>query len=83
MVVKCATLVLNISRRISLCNYSTGSIYSRVQDVIQLLKQLKSPLLLGIWGMEGIGKTTIAEAIYKQIGPYFEQTCFFGDIGGF
>ncbi|MCH97640.1 NBS-containing resistance-like protein [Trifolium medium] len=42
----------------------TQSLNSRVQDVIQLLKQSKSPFLLGIWGMPGIGKTTIANAIY-------------------
>ncbi|RHN59046.1 putative P-loop containing nucleoside triphosphate hydrolase [Medicago truncatula] len=52
------------------------SINSRVQDVIQLLKQSKSPLLIGIWGMAGIGKTTIAQAIYHQIGPYFADKCF-------
>jgi adenylate kinase family enzyme len=43
--------------------------------VIQQLKQSKSPFLLGIWGMPGIGKSTIAQAIYDQIGPYFEHKC--------
>jgi hypothetical protein len=52
-----------------------ASIKSGVQDVIQLLKQSKSPLLLGIWGMAGIGKSTIAQAIYHQIGTYFEHKC--------
>jgi replication-associated recombination protein RarA len=47
--------------------------HSRAQDVIQLLKQSKSPLMLGMWGMKGIGKSTIAQAIYNQIGPYFEH----------
>ncbi|PNX71195.1 disease resistance protein (TIR-NBS-LRR class), partial [Trifolium pratense] len=59
----------------------TVSLNSAVQDVIQLLKQSKSPLLLGIWGMEGIGKSAIAEAIYHQIGPYFEGMCILHYVG--
>ncbi|XP_024636990.1 LOW QUALITY PROTEIN: disease resistance protein CHL1-like [Medicago truncatula] len=61
---------------------NTMSINSRVQDVIQLLKQSKSPLLIGIWGMAGIGKTTIAQAIYHQIGPYFADKCFLKKVKG-
>ncbi|CAJ2655793.1 unnamed protein product [Trifolium pratense] len=61
----------------------TVSLNSAVQDVIQLLKQSKSPLLLGIWGMEGIGKSAIAEAIYHQIGPYFEGMCILHYVGYF
>ncbi|XP_058729205.1 uncharacterized protein LOC131601405 isoform X1 [Vicia villosa] len=52
--------------------FYTVSLKYRVQDVIQLLKQSRYPLLLGIWGMAGIGKSTIAEAVYNQVGPYFE-----------
>ena len=55
-----------------------------MQDVIQLMKQSKSPLLIGIWGVVGIGKSTIAKAIYDQIGPYFEDKSFIdvSNIGG-
>jgi len=56
------------------------SIKSGVQDVIQLLKQSNSPLLIGIWGMAGIGKSTIAEAIYDQVGPYFEHKCLLKNV---
>jgi len=45
--------------------FYTASVKSGVQDVIQLLKQSRCPLLLGMWGMAGIGKSTIAEAIYN------------------
>jgi hypothetical protein len=61
-------------------SFHIESIHSRAQDVIQLLKQSKSPLLIGIWGMIGIGKTTIAKAIYEQIGNFFEYRCFLNDI---
>jgi hypothetical protein len=59
----------------------TQSKTSRAQDAIQLLNRSKCPLLLGIWGMTGIGKSTIAEAIFYQIGPYFEKTCFLENVG--
>ncbi|XP_045797631.1 disease resistance protein RUN1-like [Trifolium pratense] len=51
---------------------------SRVQDVIQLLnrQQSKDTLLLGIWGMGGIGKTTIAKATYNKIRHDFEAKSF-------
>ena len=56
------------------------NIHSSAQDVIQLLKQSQSPLLLGIWGMSGIGKSTILHAIYDKIGPYFERKCFLSNV---
>ncbi|MCH81683.1 TMV resistance protein N-like [Trifolium medium] len=48
---------------------------SRVQDTIQLLdiQQSNHVLLLGMWGMGGSGKTTIAKAIYNKIGRNFEE----------
>lgn len=71
-VVKCATLMISNKR----ASFHMESIHSRAQDVIELLKQSKSPLLLGIWGMTGIGKSTIANAIYTQIGNFFEDKCY-------
>ena len=70
-----------LNKRINLSSaFYTVSVKSSVQDVIQLLKQSKCPLLLGIWGMAGIGKSAIAEAIYDQIGPYFEEKCFIDNV---
>ncbi|KAK2432868.1 disease resistance protein RPV1 [Trifolium repens] len=71
-VVESVTRAVNKKRDL-LGAFYTVSVKSSVQDVIQLLKQSRCPLLLGIWGMAGIGKSTIAEAIYNQIGPYFEH----------
>ncbi|TKY63432.1 TMV resistance protein N [Spatholobus suberectus] len=55
---------------------------SRVQAIIQLLdhKLSNDVLLLGIWGMGGIGKTTIAKAIYNKIGSNFEGRSFLAHI---
>ncbi|XP_027187598.1 disease resistance protein RUN1-like [Cicer arietinum] len=55
---------------------------SRVQDTIQLLniQQLNDVLLLGMWGMGGAGKTTIAKAIYNKIGRDFEGRSFLANV---
>jgi hypothetical protein len=55
---------------------------SRVQDVIQLLdmQQSNDVLLLGMFGMGGIGKTTIAKAIYNEIGRKFEGRSFLANV---
>ncbi|XP_057458684.1 disease resistance protein RPV1-like [Lotus japonicus] len=55
---------------------------SRVRDIIQLVdnQEPNGVLLLGVWGMGGIGKTTIAKATYNKIGHNFEGRCFLANI---
>ncbi|MED6124339.1 hypothetical protein PIB30_058076 [Stylosanthes scabra] len=55
---------------------------SRVQDLIQLLDSKKSDgvLIMAIWGMGGIGKTTVAKALYNQISHNFDVRKFVPDI---
>jgi len=36
--------------------------------------------MLGIWGMDGIGKTTLATALYAQLSSEFEGGCFLTNV---
>ncbi|XP_057745378.1 disease resistance protein RPV1-like [Arachis stenosperma] len=80
------TVVKEITRFIGntllfVAQYPVG-LESRVEHVINLLnlQQSEKVLILGILGIGGIGKTTIAKAIYNQIHRRFEGHCFLPDI---
>ncbi|WVZ17062.1 hypothetical protein V8G54_010044 [Vigna mungo] len=79
-IVKSVTSLLD-KTELFVANNPVG-VESRVQEMVQLLeeKQSNDVLLLGIWGMGGIGKTTIAKAIYNKIGLNFEGRSFLADI---
>ncbi|XP_065867490.1 disease resistance protein RPV1-like isoform X1 [Euphorbia lathyris] len=50
---------------------------SRIEQILSLLDMESSGVLfLGIWGMGGIGKTTIAKALFNHISSNFEAACF-------
>lgn len=36
--------------------------------------------MVGIWGKGGIGKTTIAKAVYNQIAHKFDSICFLKNV---
>ena len=54
---------------------------SRV-DAIELLLDMNSNdvRMVGIHGLGGVGKTTIAKAIYNRITNFFELSCFLEDV---
>ncbi|PRQ23473.1 putative TIR domain, P-loop containing nucleoside triphosphate hydrolase [Rosa chinensis] len=59
---------------------SPVGIESRVQDMLKLLAVGGSDIMVGIWGTGGIGKTTIAKAVYNLIANEFEDSCFLANV---
>ncbi|KAG5588464.1 hypothetical protein H5410_048898 [Solanum commersonii] len=55
---------------------------SRVEDIELLLQKgcVDEVRMVGIYGVGGIGKTTLAKAIYNQIFRQFDSSCFLSDV---
>ncbi|KAM5574634.1 hypothetical protein ABKV19_013867 [Rosa sericea] len=65
---------------LDVASYPVG-IESRVEDILKLLNVGEdNPHMIGIWGIGGIGKTTLAKAIYNSISHKFEHSCFLANI---
>ncbi|XP_058766664.1 TMV resistance protein N-like [Vicia villosa] len=77
------SMVSRVSSRVSLrvADYPVG-LESRVDKVKSLLNLESDDLvqMVGIHGIGGIGKTTIALGVYNSIGGQFEGLCFLEDV---
>ncbi|XP_050376195.1 TMV resistance protein N-like isoform X2 [Argentina anserina] len=64
----------------NVAKYPVG-IESRVQDVLKLLDVGGSDVrMVGIWGIGGIGKTTVAKALFNTVRHKFEGWCFLANV---
>ncbi|XP_031280229.1 disease resistance protein RPP2B-like [Pistacia vera] len=55
---------------------------SHIEEVVSLLCIGKLDFrVVGIWGMGGIGKTTIVEAVFREISSHFEGCSFIANVG--
>ncbi|CAM6128914.1 unnamed protein product [Calypogeia fissa] len=52
------------------------------QVLLEVETRLKSNSSLGLVGMVGIGKTTMAKALFNDLSPAFEYSCFVTDVKG-
>ncbi|XP_059446469.1 TMV resistance protein N-like [Corylus avellana] len=65
---------------LNITKYPIG-IESRVRDINVLLSiGMNDTRMVGIFGVGGIGKTTIAKAIYNLIAYQFEDSCFLANV---
>ncbi|KFK28601.1 hypothetical protein AALP_AA7G018700 [Arabis alpina] len=74
-------IVANVRQKLD--RTSKIGVYSRLKKIENLLcKQPWGIRSLGIWGMGGIGKTTLANAAFEQLlsGTDFEASCFIKDF---
>ncbi|KAK4269974.1 hypothetical protein QN277_023065 [Acacia crassicarpa] len=79
-VIETITKKLGDNRSLFVAHHPVG-LKSRMHDILQLLRsKSKDVIIAGIWGMGGIGKTTISKAIYNQVGHSFEGKCFLANV---
>ncbi|KAI9104416.1 hypothetical protein K1719_022988 [Acacia pycnantha] len=70
-IVKTITMRLDNDKYMFVAHHPVG-LESRVHDIIQLLSSESNEIIIiGIWGMGGMGKTTMAKAIYNEMGQSF------------
>ncbi|KAL6185695.1 hypothetical protein ACLB2K_041823 [Fragaria x ananassa] len=69
------------STDLEVAEYQVG-IQHRVQAIQELLGvEGRDVHMVGIWGAGGIGKTTIAKAVYNSIAQKFDGSCFLENVG--
>ncbi|KAI9092555.1 hypothetical protein K1719_027683 [Acacia pycnantha] len=71
-----------IHNHLHVTQYPVGLV-SRVKEVVSLLDlwSTKESKMVGLVGAGGIGKSTIARAVYNSIADHFEGLCFLFNLG--
>lgn len=63
--------------------HNLAGVGSRMEEVISLmdLRNAEAVRIVGIHGKAGIGKTTIARALFDRLSDKYEAACFLDDVG--
>ncbi|KAM1466322.1 hypothetical protein ACFX2I_031531 [Malus domestica] len=74
-----SALVINRTY-LDVAEYPVGTV-SRAQEINNLLHVGRNDVrMVGLWGIGGIGKSTIAKAVYNLISHKFEGSCFLNKV---
>jgi DNA replication protein DnaC len=60
--------------------YFTGRLVGFEPALAQIRSKLKSVNSLGLTGMGGIGKSTLAKKLFNELGCKYEYSCFVPDV---
>ncbi|KAF8103319.1 hypothetical protein N665_0188s0257 [Sinapis alba] len=80
-------IVADVSKNL---NFTVSRDFDKIVGLDSHLRKLHSLLcleseevkMIGIWGPAGIGKTTIARALFSQLSSRFPLRCFMGNLNG-